>query len=113
MKFVSMAFVATATIAPLSIVFGYRAIVDTLSYGFTLFEESLAFMGSAKDQWKMTYKGVLVRHSKDLLPPQHDSAELLQRCEDIVFSLGSTKPLIRDTPSAFVRTSHFMASARG
>ena len=71
-----MAFAATATIAPLSMVFGCGAIVDTLPYGSTLLEESLAFMGSIDDQRDMAPKNVLVCHSKDPLPPWRDSAEL-------------------------------------
>ena len=64
MKFISVAFVAVITIAPLSMILGCGALVDILSYSFVLLEESLAFMGSAEDQQEMAPKDALERHPK-------------------------------------------------
>ena len=49
MKLNYVAFSAAATISPLSMIFRYNVVVDTLPYGFPLLEESLVFMGSAED----------------------------------------------------------------
>ena len=76
MELIPVAFTAAAIITPLSMVFGCGAIVDTLPYGSTLLEESLAFMRSTDNQRDMALKGTLVRHPKDLLPYWRDSAEL-------------------------------------
>ena len=56
-KLILVAFVATATIVPLSMVFGCGTNFNTMPYDSALLEESLAFMGSAKDQHHMTSKG--------------------------------------------------------
>ena len=55
-----MALAAAATIAPLSMVFGCGAIVDTLPHVTILLEDLLAFMGSIEDQLEMALRGVLV-----------------------------------------------------
>ena len=73
---IPLAFTAATTIASLSMVFGCGAIVDTLSYGSVLLEESLAFMGSVEDQREMAPHNILIRHSHDPHLPWHDSAEL-------------------------------------
>ena len=80
-------------------VFGCGVFVDTLPYDFVLLKESLAFMGSAKNQLEMAPKDALVHHTKEPLILWRDSAELLQRCEDITLSLASTIPVIPDSPS--------------
>lgn len=74
-----MAFATATTIVPLSMIFGCGVIVDTLLYGSTLLEESLAFMENAKNQRKMTLNNTLVRHLKDLLSLWYDYTELFQR----------------------------------
>ena len=94
-----MAFAAAATIAPLYMVFGCGVVVDTLSYGSVLLEESLAFMGSIEDQREMAPHTTLVRHSQDPHPLWRDSAELFWQCEHIVLSLASTTLVIPDSPS--------------
>ena len=48
-ELIHVAFAAVVTIALLSMVFGYGALVDTLPYGFALMEESLAFMNNAEN----------------------------------------------------------------
>ena len=98
-ELIPVAFAAAATIAPLSMVFGCGAMVDTLPYGSALLEELLAFMGSTDDQRDMVPKGALVCHPKDPLPPWRDSAELFRRCEDIVHSLTPRTPVIPDVLS--------------
>ena len=50
MELIFVAFAATATIAPLSMVFGCGVVVNTLLYWSVSLEESLAFMESAEDQ---------------------------------------------------------------
>ena len=94
---IHVAFAAGATIAPLSMIFGYGAFVDTLPYGSTLLHVSLALLGSVEDQREMTPTSALVRH-KDPLLPWCDSTELLQRHEDIIFSIISTKLVIPHSP---------------
>ena len=75
-ELIHVAFMAAPAIATLSKVLGCDAIVDTLSYAFILWEESLAFIGSVEDQREMAPKGALVHHPKDSLPPWCDSADL-------------------------------------
>ena len=78
--------------------------VDILSYGSALLEESLAFMGDAEDPREMASIRALMRHPKNPLPLWRDSSELFQRCEDIVLSLSSTTPFVPDDPSTLART---------
>jgi hypothetical protein len=47
----------------------------------------------------MAPKDVLVRHPKNFIPLWGDSYELLWLCEDIIFSLASTTPILSDSPS--------------
>lgn len=49
-EFIYVAFAAAATLAPLIMVFGCSAIVNTLPYSSALLEESLTFMGSVENQ---------------------------------------------------------------
>lgn len=55
-----MAFVATAIIASLPMVFACGAIVDTLPCGSILLKETLALMGGIEDQRELAPKGALV-----------------------------------------------------
>ena len=64
-----MAFAAATIIAPLSMVFGCGAFIDTLPYGSALLKESLTSMGSVEDQRAMAPQSTLVRHPNDPLPP--------------------------------------------
>ena len=64
-----VAFMAAATITPLSMVFECVAVVNTLPCGSAILEESLAFMGSVEDQRGMPPKGALVCHSKNYFDP--------------------------------------------
>ena len=84
--------------------FGCGVFVNILSYGSALLEDSLAFMGSIAKQGDMAPNNVLVRHSKDPLPPWRNSANLFRRCEDIVLSLMPRTPIIPDTPSALAHS---------
>ena len=102
-KLIPVAFAAVATIAPLSMVFGWSSIMDKVPYISVLLEESLAFMGSVEDPREMAPRNVLIRHPKDLLSPWHVSAGLFQKCEDIVLFLSSTTPFITDIPSTLAR----------
>jgi hypothetical protein len=98
-EFISVAFAAVATIAPLSMVFGCGTFVNTLPYGSALLEESLAFTGSAEDQQEIVSHDTFVRHPKDSFPLWRDSPELLRRCEDIILSLAPVMPDLPDSPS--------------
>jgi hypothetical protein len=100
-ELIPVAFAAAAAIAPLPMVFGCGAFVDTLPYGSALLEESLAFMRNDEDQQKMVSQDTLVRHPKDPIPPWRDSPELFRRCEDIILSLAPATPVLPDSPSAF------------
>ena len=111
MELIPVAFTAAAIITPLSMVFGCGAIVDTLPYGSTLLEESLAIMGSTDDQRDIAPKGVLVRHPKNSLHPWRDSAKLFRKCENIFFSFTPRTPIRIRCPIG-IGTSHFMAAAR-
>ena len=55
-------------VAPVSMVFGCGAIMDTLPYAVTLLEESFAFIGSFQDQQEIAPKGALVHHPKNAHP---------------------------------------------
>ena len=99
-ELIHVAFAAAATIAPLSMVFGCGAFVDTLFYGSVLLKESLAFIGNAEDQQEMAPKNSLMCHPKDPLLLWGDSTEPLRRCEDIILSLASTTSVILDSPLA-------------
>ena len=68
-------------------------------------------MGSVEDQREMTLQSSLVRHPKDPLLPWHDSTKLLRQCEGLILSLGSTTPVIPDSPMS-VGTPHFVTPAR-
>lgn len=95
-----VAFTAATTIAFLSIILKYGVLVDILSYGFTLLEESLVFIRSSEDQHGMTPKYALVRHPKELLPPWRNLFKLFWRCEDIMLSLASMTAVLPDSLSA-------------
>ena len=98
-ELIHVAFAAAATIAPLSMVFGYGALVDTLPYGSALLEESLAFMGCVEALQKKAPKDALVRYPKDLIPPWRNSPKLLRRCEDIILSPAPTTPFLPHSSS--------------
>ena len=66
-----------------------------------------------EDQWKMTPKGALVHHPKDLLPPWRDSMELFWRCDDIVFTVRSTIPVIPDTPLSLAHSIPWHSASKG
>jgi hypothetical protein len=57
-------------------------------------------MRNAKNENEMAPKDVLVRYSKDHLPPWRDFPKLLRRCEDINLSLVPTIPVLLDSPLA-------------
>ena len=75
-ELIHVAFGMAATIKPLSMVFGYSVIVDTLPYAAALSEESLVFMGDIDDPRYMAPRRALVRHPKDPLHPWRDSSGL-------------------------------------
>ena len=100
---IHVAFAVSITIAPLSMVSRCGAFIDTLPYGFSLLGESLAFMGSAEDQYDMAPQSALVCHPKDPLPPWRDSTHFSRDVRKLLY-LVSTTPVIADKPLALAHS---------